>query len=133
MLLSKVVDHLKAKFLEEGSPDRIAYFYVSPEQQTSAGSDPDEVIRNVVRQLSHSPTSRGLEPAIARKYRQSTSTTDQPPRPTRSECAEMIVSLTHDFPVYIIVDALDDLKSGETSDQTRTSLYDFIEKSAEYY
>ena len=127
MLLSKVVDHLKAKFLEEGNPGRIAFFYVSPEQQTSAGSDPDEVICNVVRQLSHSPTSRGLEPAIAQKYRQSTSTIDQPPRPMRSECAEMIVSLTHDFPIYIIVDALDDLKIGETSDQTRTSLYDFIE------
>ena len=127
MLLSEIVDHLKAKFLEEGSPDRIAFFYVSPEQQASPGSDPDEVIRNVVRQLSHSPTSHGLEPAIAQKYRQSASTTDQPPRPMRSECAEMIIGLTHDFPIYIIVDALDDLKGGETSDQTRTSLYNFIE------
>ena len=127
MLLSKVVDHLEGKFLEEGSPDRIAYFYVSPEQQNGAGSDPDEVIRNVVRQLSHSLISRGLEPAIAQKYRQSTLTTDQPPRPMRSECADMIVSLTHEFPVYIIVDALDALKGGETSDQTRSSRNDFIE------
>ena len=127
MLLSNIVDHLEGKIVEEGSPDRIAFFYVSSEQQTSAESDPDEVIRNLVRQLAHSPTSRGLEPAIAQKYRQSTLTTDQPPRPMRSECADMIVSLTHDFPVYIIVDALDALNGGETSDQTRSSRNDFIE------
>ena len=127
MLLSKIVDHLEAKLLEDGSPDRIAYFYVSPEHQNGAGSDPDEVIRNVVRQLSHSLISRGLEPVIAQKYRQSRLTTDQPPRPMRSECADMIVSLTHDFPVYIIIDALDALKAGETSDQTGSSRNDFIE------
>lgn len=127
MLLSKIVDHLESKFLEEGRSDRLAFFYVSPEQQISAGSDPDEVIRNIVRQLSHSRTSHELEPAIAQKYRQSTLLTDQPPRPMRSECADMIVSLTHDFPVCIIVDALDVLKGGEPSDQMRSSRNDFIE------
>ena len=127
MLMSKIVDHLESKFLEEGRSDRLAFFYVSPEQQVSAGSDPDEVIRSIVRQLSHSPTSPELEPAIAQRYRQSILTTDQPPRPMRSECADMIISLTHEFPVWIIVDALDALKGGEPSDQMRSSRNDFIE------
>ena len=124
MLVSRIVDHLESKFLEEGSSERVAFFYVSPEQQAIAGSDPDEVIRNIVRQLSHSQTSHGLEPAIEQKY---SLTTDRPPRPMRSECADMIISLTHDFPVCIIVDALDALKGGEPSDQTRSSRNDFIE------
>lgn len=127
MLLSKIVDHLESIILEEGRSDRLGFFYVSPEQQISAGSDPDEVIRNIVRQLSHSRTSRELESAIAQKYRQSTLTTDQPPRPMRSECANMIVSLSHDFPVYIVVDALDALNGGEPRDQMRSSRNDFIE------
>ena len=127
MLLSRLVDHLDSKFLEEGREDRLAFFYVSPEQGASAGSDPDEVIRNIVRQLSHSRTSRELEPAIAQIYRQSASSTDQPPRPMRTDCADMIINLTHDFPVCIIVDALDLLKEPEPSDQTRSSRNDFIE------
>lgn len=127
MLLSNIVDYLEGIFLEQGRSDRLAYFYVSPEQETSAGSDPDEVLRNIVRQLSRSRTSRDLEPAIAQVYRESTLSTDQPPRPMRSECADMIISLTHDFPVCIIVDALDSLKGGEPSDQMRSSRNDFIE------
>ena len=127
MLLSQIVDHLESKFSEEGRSDRLAFFYVSSEQEVSAGSDPDEVIRNIVRQLAHSRTSRELEPAIAQIYRQSTLTIDQPPRPMRSECADMIISLTHDFPVCIIVDALDALEGGGSSDQMRSSRNDFIE------
>ena len=45
----------------------------------------------------------------------------------RSVCADMIITLTHDFLIYIIVDALDALKEGEPSDQTRSSRNDFIE------
>lgn len=127
MLLSRVVDHLESKFLEEERSDRLAFFYVPPEQEISAGSDPNEVIRNIVRQLSHSQSSRELEPAIAQIYRQSNPFTDRPPRPMRSMCADMIISLTHDFPIYIIVDALDALKEGEPSDPMRSSCNDFIE------
>ena len=127
MLLSLIVDHLEGKYLEEGRSDRLAFFYVSPEQEVSTGSDPDEIIRNIVRQISHSQTSRELEPAIAQVYRQATSTTDQPLRPMRSECADMVINLTHDFPICIIVDALDALKGGEPSDQMRSSRNDFIE------
>ena len=127
MLLSLIVDHLESKFSEEERADRLAFFYVPPEQEISAASNPDEVIRNIVRQLSHSRSSRELEPAIAQIYKQSSSTTDQPPRPMRSVCADMIIALTHDFPIYIIVDALDALKGGEPSDQTRSSRNEFIE------
>ena len=127
MLLSKIVDHLESKFLEEGRSDRLAFFYVSSEQGVSAGKDPDEIIRNIVRQLSHSRRSRELEPAIAQTYRQSTITSDQPPRLMRSECADMIIGLTHNFPICIIVDALDALNAGEPSDQMRSSRNDFIE------
>ena len=45
----------------------------------------------------------------------------------RSECADMIISLTHDFPLYIIVDGLDALKGGEPRDQMQSSRNDFIE------
>ena len=127
MLLSQVNDHLESKILEEGRSDRLAFFYVPPEQEVSAGSDPDEVIRNIVRQLSHSQSSRELDSAIAQIYKSSTSTTDQPLRPMRPECADMIVSLTNNFRIYIVVDALDGLKGGEPGDQMRSSRNDFIE------
>ena len=45
----------------------------------------------------------------------------------RTDCTDMIISLTHDFPVCIIVDALDALNDGDPSDQTRSSRNDFIE------
>ena len=121
MLLSQLIDHLNNKFLEAGRADRLAFFYVSPEKGVSAGSDSDEVIRNIVRQLSHSHSSRELEPAIAQIYRQSASSTEQPPRPMRTDCADMVIDLTHDFPVCIIVDALEVLREGQPSDQTRSS------------
>ena len=127
MLLSLIVDHLESKLLEEKRSDRLAFFYVPPEQEISAGSDPNEVIRNIVRQLSHSRSNPELQPAIVQTHGQSNSTINQPPRPMRSVCADMIITLTHDFPIYIIVDALDTLKEGEPSDQTRSSRNDFIE------
>ena len=127
MLLSLIVDHLESKFLKEDRSDRLAFFYVPPEQEISAGSNPNEVIRNIVRQLSHSRSRPELEPAIVQIYGQSNSTTNPPPRPMRSVCADMIITLTHNFPIYIVVDALDTLKEGEPSDQTRSSRNDFIE------
>ena len=127
MLLSRIKDHLESKLLQQGRSDRLAFFYVPPEQEVSAGSDPDEVIRSIVRQLSYSQSSRELEPAIAQIYRQFASTTDQPRGPTRSECADMIISLTNDLPIYIIVDALDGLKGGEPNDPMQSSRNDFIE------
>ena len=127
MLLSLIVDHLENKISEEERSDRLAFFYVPPEQEISIGSDPDEAVRNVVRQLSHSRSSRELEPAIAQVYSQSISTTDKLLRLMGSACADTIINLTHDFPIYIIVDALDAMKEGGPGDQTRSCRNDFIE------
>lgn len=127
MLLSNVIDHLESKFPEEGGFNRLAFFYIESGQGFSAGSDPDEIIRNLVRQLSYSWTTRELEPAVAQVYKQSSFATDQPPKPMRSECTELIINLTHDFPVYIVIDALDALSEGEPSDRMRSSRNDFIE------
>ena len=39
MLLSLIIDHLESKFLEEERSDRLAFFYVPPEQENNAGLD----------------------------------------------------------------------------------------------
>ena len=126
VLLSVVIDHLQERISKNGDPDRLAFFYASA-REASSWTDPDEVIRNIVCQLSVTQTGTTLEPAAKQKYDQFTSGSNEPPRPTMSECVDITVALTSDSPTIIIIDALDELKPGSATARLQSSRNDLIE------
>lgn len=130
VLLSVIIDHLQSQIVQRGRADRLAYFYASG-KEASSWADPDEVLRSIVRQLSYTPADSAVKAPVKRKYDQLVSNGDQPLRPTMSECVEMIVALTFDCPVIIVVDALDELGTGNSAQEVRNSRNDLIESLGE--
>lgn len=133
VLLSVVIDHLQDFIAHNGGRDHLAFFYASAKEDSS-WADPDEIIRNLVCQLSVTQGGTTLEPAAKHKYDQLTSDCKDPPRPTMSECVDIAVALTTDFPTIIIIDAidaLDELKEGNANDKFKSSRNDLIESLSE--
>ncbi len=130
VLLSIIIDHLRSQIDQHGRADHLAFFYASG-KEVSSWADPDEVLRSIVRQLSYTPAGSAVEAPAKRKYDQLVSAGNEPLRPTMSECVEMIVALTSDFPVIIVVDALDELGTGNSAQQVHSSRNDLIESLGE--
>lgn len=130
VLLSIVIDHLQDRISKRGDPDHVAFFYASA-KEVSSWADPDEVIRNIVCQLSVTQAGTALEPAAKQKYDQLTSACNEPSRPTMSECVDIAVALANDSPTIIIIDALNELKAGNATERMRSSRNDLIESLSE--
>ena len=129
-LLSIVIDHLQDWISKEASTDHLAFFYASA-KEANFWADPDEVIRNIARQLSTTQIGASLEPATKQKYEELTTGTSEPPRLTMSECVDLVTALTSASPVIIVIDALDELRSKNSSEQTQSSRDDLIESLGE--
>ncbi|KAI4120379.1 MAG: hypothetical protein LQ338_007060 [Usnochroma carphineum] len=130
MLLSVVIDHLQKRIFNNGDPDRLAFFYASS-QEGSFWANPDEVIRSLIRQLSVSQPGKTLEPAVKQKYHDLTSATNEVPKPVMSECVDMALALTNNFPVIIIIDGLDELQAGNATERMQSSRNDLIDSMKE--
>ena len=130
VLLSNIIDYLKSQIDEHGRADHLAFFYASA-KEGSSWVDPDEILRNLVRQLSHTQGGPAVEVATKRKYDQLSSAGNEPLRPIMSECVDMIVALTTDFPITIVIDAIDEVGSGLPAQETHSSRNDLIESLGE--
>ncbi|KAL6712970.1 hypothetical protein ACLMJK_009525 [Lecanora helva] len=123
-LMSIVVNYLQSR---STNAERLAFFYISPAEDFGAKTDPDEILRNLTRQLSHIAGSSELEVAIKQRFEQVASATDQPLKPTKDECINMILDLSISYPIYIVIDGLDDPMDGDSNNQIRSSMNDFIQ------
>ncbi|KAL9596338.1 MAG: hypothetical protein Q9219_005855 [cf. Caloplaca sp. 3 TL-2023] len=126
MLLSVVIDHLQGRISDNGEPDHLAFFYVSA-QEGSFWANADEVIRSIVRQLSVTQAGTSLEALTKQKYDELTSATNEPSRPSMSECVEIAATLTNEFPITIIIDGLDGLQMNKATGKLQSSRNDLIE------
>ncbi|KAL8720021.1 MAG: hypothetical protein Q9225_003066 [Loekoesia sp. 1 TL-2023] len=130
MLLSVVIDHLQNEISSNESSYHLAYFYASS-QEGSFWGNPDEVIRNIVRQLSVAQAGTTLEPATKQKYDELTLASNEPSKPVMSECVDIAVELANDFPIIIIIDGLDELQAGNVTARLQSSRNDLIESMSE--
>lgn len=131
VLFSTIIDPLRSQIDEDGRADHLAFFYASG-KEASSWTDPEEVLRNILRQLSHAPGGSAVEAVTKRKYDQlTTSAGNEPARPTMAEYVEMIVALTREFPIIIVIDALDELGSGRSAQEIHSSRNDLIESLSE--
>ncbi|KAL9006563.1 MAG: hypothetical protein Q9188_000662 [Gyalolechia gomerana] len=130
VLISIIVDHLRHRMLDNGDTEHLAFLYVSA-QEGGFWGNPDEIIRSIIRQLSVTQAGTTLESAIKQKYDELTSSSSEPSRPVMSECVEMAVALTNEFPITIIIDGLDGLQANNTIEKLQSSRNDLIESLKE--
>ena len=126
-LTAIVVDHLQSLQSRNANAERLAFFYTSPAKDFDSRADPDDIIRNLTRQLSHIAGNPELEVAIKQRFEQVASATDQPLKPTTDECINMIFDLSISYSIYIVIDGLDDTTEGDSNSQVRSSTNEFIQ------
>ena len=109
-LLSMVIDRLRELDRSDESFSRTAYFYAS-NAEGSDWSDPDEILRDIVRQLSIASGGTSLESAVEQKYYRFASDGAEPSRPTMNTCLDLILALSVDYHITIVIDGLDEINT----------------------
>ena len=115
-LASTVID----SFLQEGSgqalPAPIAYFYCTRNSAETERSNPDEIMRSILRQLTTTNgSSSTVHERILKEYerRQAMAKLDgfEVTRLQAAECVSLILDTTVANPATIVVDAVDEMPS----------------------
>ncbi|MCJ1279590.1 hypothetical protein MMC21_007414 [Puttea exsequens] len=134
-LISLVIDHVRERVKSLSLHGNLAFFYcVRSESEGDRRtvdpfkSDPVEVFRSIVKQLSVAQDHTGAGPVIRQKYEQLRSDVDEPRRLKLSECVELIIAMAVNNPLIIIIDALDELNSGSRLDLIK-GLAEIVNKS----
>ncbi len=114
-LASAVVDSFLQESSLQASPAPIAYFYCTKNSAETERSNPDEILRSILRQLtvSHKSTSTVHE-RILQEYelRQAVAKVDgfEMTRLKAAECVKLILETTATNPATIILDAVDEIQ-----------------------
>ena len=113
-LASSVVDRFVHQASQQVSPAPLAYFYCSKNASECERSNPNEILRSIVRQLAVSDRAqRTIHRSIVTEYerREAEAKLDgfDIPRLTTQDCLKLMLDITGPDPATIILDALDEL------------------------
>lgn len=115
-LASAVVDSLLQESSAQASPAPIAYFYCTKNSAEAERSNPDEIMRSILRQLtvSHRPSS-AIHERVLQEYerRQAVAKVDGfgVARLEAAACVRLILDTTAANPATIVLDAVDEIQS----------------------
>jgi hypothetical protein len=94
-----------------------AYFYCARDVAEPQRSDPCEVLRALVKQLSRSTANGPILQPTAQKYEEKKRQADEDALPplklTAEECTGLILALTTTNPATIVIDAFDECQSAQ--------------------
>ena len=112
-LASVVVDSFNNEAAFQASPAPIAYFYCGKSAPEPGRSDPNEILRSILRQLSTDPKRKTLHRAVAIEYdrRSADAKADgfDVQRLASQDCTKLILDITSLNPVTVIIDAVDEI------------------------
>ncbi|KAI4223157.1 MAG: hypothetical protein L6R36_005628 [Xanthoria steineri] len=114
-LASAVVDHFLRQNSRQPSSTGLAYFYCSKNASEPERSDPDKILRSLLRQLTFSrDQQRTVYKAIIAEYerRKAEAKLDgfDIPRLRGPECLKLAVDILGQDPAVLIVDAVDEIQ-----------------------
>ena len=115
-LASTVIGSFLQESSGQASPAPIAYFYCTRNSAETERSNPDEIMRSILRQLTitNRPSST-IQETILIEYerRQAMAKRDgfEIPRLQATECVSLILDTTAANPATIVVDAIDEIPS----------------------
>ncbi|KAL8992531.1 MAG: hypothetical protein Q9169_007030 [Polycauliona sp. 2 TL-2023] len=115
MLASAVVDSFLGQLSSQGSSALLAYFYCSKSASDINLSDPEEIMRSIVRQLCFSGgAQKTIHPAVLRDYEQRESEAKlsgfDVSRLNVHDCVRLIVATTGADPAIVVIDAIDEVQ-----------------------
>ena len=114
-LTSTVVDSFLQESSGQASPAPVAYFYCTRNSAETERSNPDEILRSILRQLtvSHGSSSQVHE-RVLQEYerRQAVAKVDgfEVTRLKAAECVRLILDTTATNPATVIIDAVDEIQ-----------------------
>jgi hypothetical protein len=109
MLVAQVIEFLKKKSSRETSPAPIAYFYCVRSANEPERSDPTEVLRSILEQLSSSDLDLLIRLPVVQAYMGKRKETRgrKPEKLDLEETVEVILELAESNPATIVIDGLD--------------------------
>lgn len=115
ILASTVVDSVLLQASKQTSPVLVAYFYCSKNASEVERSDPNEIMRSLVRQLSvTSDRSKTIHSTVLQDYERREADAEiegfDVARLSLEDCVRLILKITGPDPATIIVDAIDEIQ-----------------------
>jgi hypothetical protein len=111
-LRSSVIEYLIKESSSNTQSALISYFYCARNAAESERSDPDEILRSILKQLSCSLPDLPIRTPVAKAYTKKREEAEvngcEPEKLTLVESVELILALLENNPATIIVDALDE-------------------------
>ncbi|KAL8707486.1 MAG: hypothetical protein Q9225_007745, partial [Loekoesia sp. 1 TL-2023] len=114
-LASAVIDSILEENTGKASPAHVAYFYCAKNTFEPERSDPDEILRSLVRQLTfNNDRQRKVHETLAIEYerREAEARLDgfDVPKLRSAECIRLILDMAASNPAVIIIDAVDEVQ-----------------------
>lgn len=118
MLVAQVIEVLKERNSREASPAPIAFFYCARSSTEPERSDPTEVLRSILEQLSSSDLDFPIRQPVVRAYaeKKRDARGRQPEKLEREEVVDLILELSENYPATIILDGLDECNPSRRQD-----------------
>jgi len=118
MLVAQVIEFLKQNSSRELSPAPIAYFYCVRSPNEPERSDPTEVLRSILEQLSSSDLDLPIRLPVVQAYmeKKKEARGRRPEKLDLDETVEVILQLAEINPATIIIDGLDECDPSQRQD-----------------
>lgn len=115
-LASAVIDSLLHESSRQASPAPVAYFYCTKNSAEAERSNPEEILRSILRQLTVSHRSSStIHERVLQEYdrRQAVAKVDgfEIVRLKAADCVRLILDTTAANPATIVLDAVDEIQS----------------------
>lgn len=91
----------------------LAFFYCARNVSETERSDPDEIMRSILKQLCCTKVDMPIREPLASRYKELKEESDddgvdEPPKLTSNECLNLIISFLESSPGIIVLDAMDE-------------------------
>lgn len=119
-LVCRVIDYIQQSNIQSEESARLAFFFCSNDKAGSSHeglfsrSEPLDVLRSLVSQLSTSMKNQTVAPIVLAKYNAFGRDSDQERLLSQSECKEILITISQEMPIMIILDAFDELNQNKS-------------------
>lgn len=118
MLVAHVIEYIRSQIPNESGQIPLAYFYCARTINEPERSDPVELLRSIVEQLSCSDEDLPIRLPVVERYKamKKKARGRKPEKLELSECMEVILELLEANPAEIIIDGLDECDPAKRQD-----------------
>jgi hypothetical protein len=128
-----VIEHLGNEDSTNEARAPVAYFYCTRNPAEQQRTDPDEIMRSILKQLSCSDSFLPIREPVAKIYKERKKEANMDgselEKLTITGCRDVILSLLESNPATIIIDAFDECNPARR-DELRSALHEIIQGSA---